>query len=193
MIRHPPFRTRWEVDRYFGGLTIQCLICGRRFGRLSFHLAAKHGMTVDEYKSHFGLPWTRGLTSARSRVNSGWTEGRRAKARDLAHESQFFKYAHPSTRREVPEFVKVEMPKHLGPHAIGLGREFESRVRALYSQGLTNDAIAKVLDVHRTTVNRRTKQWQSHAGAKQAPEMSANGSNNSCTPGRPDCNSKDRS
>jgi len=117
-------------------------------------------MTTDEYKRRFGLPWTRGLTSAQSRTNSGWTEARRLKARELARQSQFFKYAHPSARREPPEFVKVEMPKHLGAHAVGLGKQFDLLVRALVSQGLTHDAIATLLDVHRTTVNRRTRRWR---------------------------------
>jgi hypothetical protein len=193
MARRPSFRTRQEVDRYFGGRTIQCLICGKRFGRLCCHLSAKHAMTADEYKSRFGLPWTRGLTSAQSHANSGWTEARRAKATKLARESQFFKYAHPSTRREEPEFLKVELPKRLGSYAVGLGEEFDSLVRALYSQGLTNDAIAKVLDVHRTTINRRTKRWRSRADAKQPPEMSANGSNGSCTAGGLGFKGNDRS
>jgi ROS/MUCR transcriptional regulator protein len=155
-----PFRTRREVNRYLGGRTIQCLICGRGFRRLAFHLSAKHDITADEYKRRFGLPWTRGLSSARSRANSGWTEERRVKARKLARESQFFKYAHPSARREPPEFVKVETPKHLGPHAAGFGKQFETLVHALFSQGLTHNAIAKALNVHRTTVSRRTKQWR---------------------------------
>jgi hypothetical protein len=158
--RHTPFRTREEVDRYLGGRKIQCLICGKCFGRLGYHLAVKHSITADEYKGRFGLPWTRGLTSAQSCANSGWTEARRAEARKLARESQFFKYAHLSARREAPEFLKVEMPKHLGYHATGFGKEFDARVRALYSQGLSHDGIAKVLAVHRTTVNRRTKQWR---------------------------------
>jgi hypothetical protein len=193
MAKHPPFRTRQEVNRYFGGRTIQCLICGKRFGRLNYHLAAKHAMTADEYKSRFGLPWTRGLTSARSHANSGWTEARRAKAIKLARESQFFRYAHPSTRREVPQFLKVEMPKHLGPRAVGFGKEFDSLVRTLNSRGFTSDAIAKMLDVHRTTVNRRIKQWRSHRGVKQPPETSANGSQVSCTPAGQEHRSSDRS
>jgi ROS/MUCR transcriptional regulator protein len=193
MARYPRFRTRRQVNRYFGGRTIQCLICGKRFSRLSFHLAAKHGITTDEYKSRFGLPWTRGLTSAQSHANSGWTEARRATAGKLARESQFFKYAHPAARREAPEFLKVETLKNLGPNARGFGKQFDSRVRVLFSQGLTDAAIAKALAVNRMTVNRRTKQWRSCADAKQPPEIGANDSNGSRTPGGPGRNSKDRS
>jgi hypothetical protein len=155
-----PFRTRREVNRYLGGRTIQCLICGRHFRRLAFHLVAKHDIPADEYRMRFGLPWTRGLSSAQSRANSGWTEERRTKARGLARESQFFTYAHPSARREPPEYVKVETPKHLGPHTAGFGKQFDTLVHALFSQGWTHDAIAMALDVHRTTVSRRTKQWR---------------------------------
>jgi hypothetical protein len=42
-----PFRTRGEIERYFGGKTIKCLICGRRLKRLAFHLAVKHDMSPD--------------------------------------------------------------------------------------------------------------------------------------------------
>jgi len=29
------FKTRREVERYFGGKTIECLLCGQRFRRLA--------------------------------------------------------------------------------------------------------------------------------------------------------------
>ena len=46
-----------QSRRYFSGRTIKCLIWPgrRRFRRLSFHLAAKHDVTTDDYKSRFGL------------------------------------------------------------------------------------------------------------------------------------------
>ena len=81
------FKTRRDVGRYFSGDTIECLICGRHFKRLQRHLAAKHGLSADDYKKQFGLPWTRGLTSATSLANSGWTDDRKAKARKFARKS----------------------------------------------------------------------------------------------------------
>ena len=155
-----PFRTRREVERYFSGKTIECLLCGRRYRRLSFHLAAKHGTNTDEYKSRFGLPWVRGLTSALSHANSGWTNARKAKASKLAQTTRFFKLAHPVPRRETAAFLKLEAVKHLGGHAAGFGAQFEKRVRRLFAKGLTDAAIAQVLSVTRTTVNRRTKHWR---------------------------------
>ena len=57
---------------------------GRHFKRLHRHLAAKHNLSTDHYKKQFGLAWTRGLTSATSLAKSGWTDERKAKARELA-------------------------------------------------------------------------------------------------------------
>jgi hypothetical protein len=158
--KRPPFRTRREVERYLGGKTIKCLLCGGRFRRLSFHLAAKHGVTTDDYKSRFGLPWHRGLTSAQSHANSGWNDDRKAKASRLARSSRFFKLAHQAPRREVAPFLKAEAMRHLGAHAAGFGKAFESGVRVLFERGLTDAVIAQALNVTRGTVNRRTKHWR---------------------------------
>src|SRR5215469_7693184 len=84
------FKTRRDVERYFSGDTIECLICGRHLKRLARHLAAKHNLSADHYKKQFGLAWTRGLTSATSLAKSGWTDERKAKARKLARNSRFF-------------------------------------------------------------------------------------------------------
>src|ERR1700724_3784516 len=126
----PPaaFKTRSDIARYFGGNTIECLICGRRFKRLHTHLAAKHGMAADDYKKQFGLPWTRGLTSATSLANSGWTDERKAKARKLARRSRFFKLAHQTPRLELAPFLKAEVVELLGASATPFGEKFDSRV-----------------------------------------------------------------
>ena len=111
------FKTRRDIERYFSGDTIECLICARHFKRLQTHLAAKHGMATDDYKKQFGLPWTRGLTSAASLANSGWTDERKTKARKLARKSRFFKLAHLTPRRELAPFLKAEAVEHLGVNA----------------------------------------------------------------------------
>jgi hypothetical protein len=155
------FQTRREVERYFGGKTITCLLCGGRYGRLSYHLAAKHGMTTDEYKGRFGLPWSRGLISALSLANSGWDNKRKAKASRLARKTKFFKFAHSTNRRrKLAPFLRDEALKHLGDRAVGFGKKFESRVLTLFRRGLTDAAIAEILDVNTMTVNRRTKNWR---------------------------------
>jgi predicted transcriptional regulator len=157
------FKTRRDVERYFAGQTIQCLLCGRRFRRLWKHHVAKHGMSADEYRERFGLPWTRGLTSAASAASSGWTEKRKAKARQIARRSQFFKRAHLAPRRNFAPYHKMEAIRHLGISPRTLTKSFEKRVRTLFDKGFTDRQIARVLDVGASTVSRRTKYWR-HRG-----------------------------
>jgi hypothetical protein len=115
----PAFKTRRDIERYFGGKTIECLLCRQHFRRLGGHLAAKHEMSVDRYRSQFGLPWTRGLTSAASVASSGWTDERKAKAkaRKLAGINGFFERAHLTPRRAPAPFLKAEAVENLGKHA----------------------------------------------------------------------------
>jgi hypothetical protein len=162
-----PFRTRREVERYFSGKTIECLLCGRRFSRLSFHLAAKHGLTTDQYKARFGLPWTRGLSSAVSHANSGWSRKRKQEAARLARKTRFFKFAHQRSRRRVAPFLQAEALDHLGARATGFGRRFESRVRTLFRRGLIDKEIAEILGVNPNTVNRLTKRWRKRKSNRQ--------------------------
>ena len=119
--------------------------------------AAKHGIAADDYKKRFGLPWTRGLTSAASLANSGWTDERKAKARKLAQKSRFFDLAHSTPRRELAPFLKTEAVEHLGVNAQAFGVKFDARVRALAQKGLGIRAIARVLKVAHTTVLERIK------------------------------------
>jgi ROS/MUCR transcriptional regulator protein len=58
------FTTRSEVDRYFSNDDgIQCLLCGRFLGTLQNHLQLVHGVSHEEYRERYGLPWRRGLVS----------------------------------------------------------------------------------------------------------------------------------
>ena len=117
-------------------------------------------MSVDEYRTRFGLPWSRGLTSAASVASSGWTDERKAKARKLARKNRFFERAHATPRRAPAPFLKAEAVKNLGKHAVGFGKAFERRVRALFDKGVTDAAIARALNVGRATVTYRTTHWR---------------------------------
>ena len=58
------FTTRSEVDRYFSnGDGIQCLLCGRFLGTLQNHLQIVHGVSHEEYRERYGMPWRKGLVS----------------------------------------------------------------------------------------------------------------------------------
>jgi hypothetical protein len=58
------FTTKDEIDQYFsnpGG--IQCLFCGRFYGTLHNHLQIVHGISHEQYRDRYGLPWRKGLVS----------------------------------------------------------------------------------------------------------------------------------
>lgn len=56
-----PFSTVEEIDAYLAGDRIQCLLCGKAFKDVGKHVAGLHGITTDEYRRKFGIPWTRAL------------------------------------------------------------------------------------------------------------------------------------
>jgi predicted transcriptional regulator len=156
----PPFATRREVERYFSGRTIQCLLCSECFDRLSPHLQRTHDVTPDEYRERFGLPWTRGLTSAVSHRAVKWTTRRRAAARRRVAKSRAFERGQRARRRELAPYLKVEALRHLGIDPEAYGEKFERRVRALFDRGLSDRGIAQALNVGSSTVNRRTRHWR---------------------------------
>jgi hypothetical protein len=61
-----------QIDEYFNGDKLTCLICGKRLKILAAHVARLHGCTAKEYQDEFGLP-RRGLvglaTSEKQRSN----------------------------------------------------------------------------------------------------------------------------
>ena len=58
------FLTPESLAEYFGGSTIVCLQCGKRYRTLGVHLKTIHGMEPDEYREIYGIPWTYGLSCA---------------------------------------------------------------------------------------------------------------------------------
>jgi predicted transcriptional regulator len=65
-----PFQTMQEVDDYLSGDTVECLVCRKSFQTLNFTHLASHGITHDEYRVRFGIPFNRSLTSAPFRAKS---------------------------------------------------------------------------------------------------------------------------
>ena len=84
--------------------------------------------------------------------------GRTARARTWA--------GHERRRAPAP-FLKAEAIQNLGKHAVGFGKAFERRVRALFDKGLTDAAIARALDVGRATVTYRSTHWRKRKRVKQ--------------------------
>lgn len=58
------FATKDEIDQYFSNPDgIQCLFCGRFYGTLHNHLQIVHGISHEQYRDRYGLPWRKGLVS----------------------------------------------------------------------------------------------------------------------------------
>lgn len=55
------FTTKKDVDDYFSGDRIRCLICGKWLKAIGGQHLKSHGITVEKYKEMFGLPNGRGL------------------------------------------------------------------------------------------------------------------------------------
>ncbi len=56
------FKTKEEVDSYYAGEKIQCLLCGKWFRQVhEMHLKRIHRISSDDYREMYGLPWRRGL------------------------------------------------------------------------------------------------------------------------------------
>ncbi len=56
------FKTNAEIKAYFSGDKIECFLCGKRFHALSgTHLRVIHGVSPDDYREMYGIPWGNGL------------------------------------------------------------------------------------------------------------------------------------
>lgn len=61
------FQSREAVENYLSDDRIVCLLCGRAFKALSGHLGSMHGITGDEYKDMFNIPYNYGLARETTR------------------------------------------------------------------------------------------------------------------------------
>jgi len=83
-----PFESREEVLAYLEGTRIACLLCGKLFRKLGgAHLRCIHGVTEDEYRETYRIPWTYGLcasatTEAYVRMGHRITDTRKANGWD---------------------------------------------------------------------------------------------------------------
>jgi len=65
-----PFQSTAEIKAYLGEDTLACLICGRHLTVLPAHLRARHGMSADDYRIRFGIPFSYGLAGRAFRAQA---------------------------------------------------------------------------------------------------------------------------
>lgn len=111
-----PF-TLAEVRDYFAGERITCLLCGRDKLRLAIHLPKIHGVSEDEYREMYGLPWRRGLTGSIS--NARYSAAAIERWPDRSHISNPVNraLAHEAARRQRSQPYHAEIATaNLGEH-----------------------------------------------------------------------------
>jgi len=69
-----------QVEAYLSQPRIQCLLCGELRSSLGPHLGRVHGMTADDYRARFGIPYSYPLACPESRKR--WAESERRRAED---------------------------------------------------------------------------------------------------------------
>lgn len=133
--KEQPFESRDDLERYFSGNRVVCLLCGRAFRVLGPHLRHIHDLDSDEYRDRYGIPYMRGLCGlsfSEQRIehgrrlyeeNSERQDTALLRARDVQAN-----FGNP--QRHKPEFWKKERTKY-GPEVFD---EFLRRVRSGRSQ-----------------------------------------------------------
>lgn len=129
--REMRFQSRAELDAYFSGHRITCLLCGGTYRVLDTHLRKVHSINSDDYRERYGIPYLRGLCGAsftEQRVAHGkriWSENieRQTDALEKAKSTQLANGGNPQRRK--PDFWKQERTKYTAADIA----EFFRRVR----------------------------------------------------------------
>lgn len=102
------FETKQEIYKYFSGDKIQCLLCGKWFQRLPFHLKGIHDITSEEYKEMYGLPWKHGLCGKEFSIKlSKIMNKRRDNGYSTDMDAVRARPKHTRKRQDQPFFTKI--------------------------------------------------------------------------------------
>ena len=120
------FKTREEVDAYFSGDRITCLLCGKSFKMLCTHLVKVHGISVDSYKERFGLPWCRGLCAGETRNIISKSQRKRSERVSLLPYTEKCRRSHKN-RRPRPPYLQEELVERARKQMIENNKTWWSR------------------------------------------------------------------
>lgn len=111
------FECREELDAYLSGDRITCLLCGNSYQLLETHLRTFHDMTGDEYREKYGIPYKRGLCSARmsaarSEISKELFEANRDRQLGFLEQAKAVQEKNGNPQRKKPKFWKSERTKY---------------------------------------------------------------------------------
>lgn len=126
------FDTREALTQYLAGDKITCLLCGNQFQLLDTHLRSMHGITGEDYREKYGIPYQQALcpTERSERDRQRMIAYLAADPEERARRAAFIKVARwdPSDKRvrKKPALWKNERTKY----PLELWYEFGRRVAA---------------------------------------------------------------
>ena len=132
------FKNKKEVDAYFAGKWIECLLCGKKLKAVGGQHLKTHGVTCSEYQKMFGLPATRGLvceeTAERERMA---LEVRRLKGdRRLMLTDENRKKAWSAQHKKPPPYHYVQMKRYAKKGRSMIDVKVQERLRRIDWEGL---------------------------------------------------------
>ncbi len=160
-----------EVSAYFSHDKLQCLLCGKEYAGLGNHVVEGHGISVDDYKEKFGLPWSSGLsgktlkTNQSKRLKKSRRDGKIPYAPEPEHIRKLHAYK-KQKNRDVPVAVRNDAGKRV-LERFGLERkwgpeDFEEYLRRIKT-GRTPSEVGKDKDM--------PADYLFHKFARQNPEF----------------------
>lgn len=99
-----PFKSREAIEDYLSDDRIICLLCGRPFKALCGHLTV-HGITGDEYKDRYNIPYSYGL--ARETTRRKISESQKARLSDPEHRERLAQLVKDNADRRISGLKKA--------------------------------------------------------------------------------------
>lgn len=140
------FETIEQVNEYFSGDRITCLLCGRSLKKLGIHINKIHGTSDEKYRETFGIPWRRGLiceptkeTLSKNAVKRGFGQSDNKEYREKAHNSKHRKRCKAVLKLANDAFLKIN--GLTSPYNAQDAEEFARRILSGRSYGsVSSDA-----------------------------------------------------
>lgn len=92
------FSSLKDIKEYLNGEKITCLLCGRAYKSITGHVAV-HGISTDEYKEKYGLPYRQGLTSSGTKAKNVANGLKNPSLSRLTNMSEIREKSHRAPRR----------------------------------------------------------------------------------------------
>ena len=167
------FKDIEEVNQYLSGDRIQCLLCGKSYKLLATHIMTIHGVTVDQYKEKYGIPWEYGLSSSGTRkkmainAKEGIKSGRLMCGVDEMSDAQINKQrlAMKKRRKLCPAIVKMStnrMQAGYKSHCVELKKARDSvrdEMIKYRETGFLLEEISLMFNMGMTKVSRMLNGW----------------------------------